>query len=158
LAHHQTIPTLQPLAASSSGSRTEPLPKPIKEEGHPTMRASLTLALVVSLLPAAARAAEKPSHALPAVAEGWSIALVAEAPQILYPTASVVAPDGTVYLGSDPMDMLGPPTEPIDRVVAFREGRITTFADDLWSVMGLEWIDGTLYVVHAPFLSAFRDT
>ena len=24
--------------------------------------------------------------------------------------------------------------------------------------MGLEWVDGTLYVVHAPFLSAFRDT
>ena len=24
--------------------------------------------------------------------------------------------------------------------------------------MGLEWSDGTLYVVHAPFLSAFRDT
>ena len=24
--------------------------------------------------------------------------------------------------------------------------------------MGLEWVDGTLYVVHAPFLSALRDT
>ena len=39
-----------------------------------------------------------------------------------------------------------------------RTARSRVFADKLWSVMGLEWIDGTLYVVHAPFLSAFRDT
>ena len=77
---------------------------------------------------------------------------------MLFPTAIVAAPDGTVYLGSDPMDMPGPPTEPIDRVLAIKDGKATVFADKLWSVMGLEWVDGTLYVVHAPFLSAFRDT
>jgi putative heme-binding domain-containing protein len=93
----------------------------------------------------------------PAVADGWSIELAAEAPQVLFPTAIVAAPDGTLYLGSDPMDMPGPPTVPIDHVVAIRGGKATTFADKLWSVMGLEWIDGTVYVVHAPFLSAFRD-
>ncbi len=54
--------------------------------------------------------------------------------------------------------MPGPPTVPVDRVIRLKEGRITVFAENLWSVMGLEWIDGTLYVVHAPFLSAFRDT
>ncbi len=36
--------------------------------------------------------------------------------------------------------------------------RSATFADKLHAVMGLEWIDGTLYVVHAPFLSALTDT
>ena len=56
------------------------------------------------------------------------------------------------------MDMPGPPTEPIDRVLAFKNGKTAVFAEKLWSVMGLEWIDDTLYVVHAPFLSAFRDT
>ncbi len=56
------------------------------------------------------------------------------------------------------MDMPGPPTAPIDSVVAIKDGKVGTFADRLWSVMGLEWADGTLYVVHAPFLSAFRDT
>jgi putative heme-binding domain-containing protein len=132
--------------------------KSIKEEGKPIMRASLALALIATVLPMETRAAEKPARALPAVADGWSIELAAEAPQILYPTAIVSAPDGTLYLGSDPMDMLGPPTTPIDRVLAIKDGRVTTFADKLWSVMGLEWIDGTLYVVHAPFLSAFRDT
>ena len=104
------------------------------------------------------RGTELPTRALPVVAEGWSITLALEAPQILFPTAIVAAPDGTVYLGSDPMDMPGPPTEPIDRVLAVKNGKVTVFADKLWSVMGLEWIDQTLYVVHAPFLSALRDT
>jgi putative heme-binding domain-containing protein len=121
------------------------------------MRASLAFALIIGNLPVETRATEKPARALPAVAAGWSVELVEEAPRILYPTAIVAAPDGALYLGSDPMDMPGPPTAPIDRVVAIRDGRITTFADKLWSVMGLEWSDGTLYVVQAPFLSAFRD-
>ena len=51
--------------------------------------------------------------------------------------------------------MPGPPTKPIDSVVAIKDGKVSVFADKLWGVMGLEWIDGTLYVVHAPFLSAF---
>src|SRR5207248_2153630 len=80
-------------------------------------------------LPVETRAAEKPARALPAVAAGWSIELVEEAPRVLYPTAIVQAADGTLYLGSDPMDMPGPPTAPIDRVVAIQGGRITTFAD-----------------------------
>ena len=79
-------------------------------------------------------------------------------PRSSFPPPIVAAPDGTVYLGSDPMDMPGPATAPIDRVLAIKEGKATVFADKLWSVMGLEWIDGSLYVVHAPFLSVFRDT
>ncbi|MFO0951572.1 MAG: HEAT repeat domain-containing protein [Isosphaeraceae bacterium] len=95
---------------------------------------------------------------LPRVAEGWRIELVAEAPRILFPTAIVAAEDGTVFLGQDPMDMPGPPTVPSDSVLAIKGGKVTVFTDKLWAVMGLEWADGTLYVVHAPFLSAFRDT
>ncbi|MGE3819581.1 MAG: HEAT repeat domain-containing protein [Isosphaeraceae bacterium] len=91
------------------------------------------------------------------VATGWKAELVVQAPEILFPTAIVVAPDGTVYLGQDPMDMPGPPTLPIDSVVAIRNGETSVFADKLWAVMGLEWVDDTLYVVHPPFLSAFRD-
>ncbi|MBX6315175.1 MAG: HEAT repeat domain-containing protein, partial [Isosphaeraceae bacterium] len=96
---------------------------------------------------------------VPKVGEGWTIELIAKAPEVLFPTAIVVAPDGTIFVGQDPMDMPGPPTEPIDSIVALHpDGRRTLFADKLWSVMGLEWIDGALYVVHAPFLSVFRDT
>jgi putative heme-binding domain-containing protein len=92
------------------------------------------------------------------LAPGWDIELLAQAPAILYPTAIVAANDGTIYLGQDPMDMPGPPTQPADSVIAIKDGRFTVFAEKLWAVMGLEWSDGTLYVVHAPYLSAFRDT
>jgi len=95
---------------------------------------------------------------LPKVAEGWKVELAAQAPDILFPTAAVAAPDGTLYIGQDPMDMPGPPTQPIDSVLAWKHGTSTVFADKLWAVMGLEWADDVLYVVHAPFLSAFRDT
>jgi len=105
-----------------------------------------------------AHGADSPARALPAVTPGWSIDLAACSPQILYPTAIVAAPDGTIYLGSDPMDMPGPPTSAIDRILTFKEGKVGVFAEALWSVMGLEWIDGALFVVHAPFLSALRDT
>jgi len=113
--------------------------------------ASFALGLGLALPPAGA------ADPLPRVAEGWKIGRVVEAPSIAYPTGVVVAPGGTIYLGQDPMDMPGPPTVPADSVVAIRDGAVATFADGLWSVMGLEWLDGTLFVVHAPFLSAFRD-
>ena len=122
---------------------------------RPRLAAFLT-SIAGSLVPALAT----PGGDVPAprVAKDWSIALVAAAPDILYPTAVVVAPDGTAYLGQDPMDMPGPPTSPIDSVVTVRAGKVAPFAEGLWSVMGLEWLDGTLFVVHAPFLSALRDT
>ena len=117
------------------------------------MRTRVVVALGLGLILPAARADDP----LPKVAEGWKVGRVVEAPAIAYPTAVVVAPGGTIYLGQDPMDMPGPPTTPIDSVVAVRDGKATVFAEKLWSVMGLEWLDGTLFVVHAPFLSAFRD-
>ena len=122
------------------------------------MRSVLAAGLIVMMGFALPSSDAAEPAALPKVAEGWKISLVAEAPQIVYPTAVVVAPDGTIYLGQDPMDMPGPPTVPADSVVAIKDGKVTVFADKLWSVMGLEWVDDTLYVVHAPFVSAFRDT
>ena len=121
----------------------------------------LPLALVALVLGnlAASRgqdAASKPKT--PKVAEGWSIALVVEAPDVLFPTAAVSAPDGTLYVGQDPMDMPGPPYKPIDSIVAIKNGKVRLFADQLWAVMGLEWIGDTLYVMHPPYLSALRDT
>jgi HEAT repeat protein/glucose/arabinose dehydrogenase len=122
------------------------------------MRARIALTLIFLGFWANATAAQETPKGLPAVAPGWSIELVAQPPDVLYPTAIVAAPDGTLYIGSDPMDMTGPPTEPIDRVLAIKDGKSTVFAEKLWCVMGLEWADGTLFVVHAPFLSALRDT
>jgi putative heme-binding domain-containing protein len=122
------------------------------------MTTPIAIVLAMASVVPSAGGADSPAVGLPEVAAAWSIELAAQAPQILFPTAIVAAPDGTVYLGSDPMDMPGPPTEPIDRVLALKDRQVTVFAEKLWSVMGLEWLDGTLYVVHAPYLSAFRDT
>ena len=120
-------------------------------------RSALGVVLLTSLLGGIAAGDERPS--LPRVADGWSIALAEAAPRIAYPTAIVVVPDGTIYLGQDPMNMPGPVNQPIDSVLAIRpDGSTRVFADKLQSVMGLEWVDGTLIVVHAPFLSSFRDT
>ena len=122
------------------------------------MRAQIALMLIILGTFSSTRADDVAAKGMPAVAPGWSIELAAQAPEVLYPTAIVAAPDGTLYIGSDPMDMPGPPTEPIDRVLSIKNGKSRLFAEKLWCVMGLEWVDGTLFVVHAPFLSALRDT
>jgi putative membrane-bound dehydrogenase-like protein len=126
-------------------------------EVEPPMRSHFLFGLLVSMLAAPGLGAEKAPG--PNVAEGWKVELVAEAPTIVFPTAIVAAPDGSIYLGQDPMDMPGPPTLPADSVVRIdKDGHVRVFAEKLWAVMGLEWVDGTLIVVHAPYLSAFRDT
>ncbi len=122
------------------------------------MRASISTALFVLGLMVSALRADEPHARLPAAAAGWKIELVSQAPDVSFPTAIVAASDGTLYVGSDPMDMPGPATEPIDRVLAIKSGKSTVFAENLWCVMGLEWADDTLFVVHAPFLSALKDT
>jgi hypothetical protein len=70
------------------------------------------------------------------LAAGRNIERVIEAPEIQFPTAIVAAPDGTVYLGQDPMDMPGPPTSPIDSVVAIKNGQVRAFAEGLWARHG----------------------
>jgi hypothetical protein len=54
------------------------------------------------------------------LAAGWRIELVAEASGIINANRIVVAPDGTVLLGQDRMDMAGPPTEPAGSLVAIK--------------------------------------
>ena len=51
-----------------------------------------------------------------------------------------------------------PPRRRRTRSWQFAHGKVSVFAEKLWAVMGLEWLDDTLFVVHAPYLSAFRDT
>ena len=114
------------------------------------------LPIILALLVASTSPAEA-AGPLPKVAEGWRIEVVAQAPEIAFPTAVVAAPDGTAYLGQDPMDMPGPANSPTDSIVTLKDGKVRTYAEKLWAVMGLEWVDGTLYVVHPPFLSALRD-
>ena len=121
------------------------------------MRARFVLPLVIAAVIPAAQAAGQPPG-LPAVADGWSIELVAQAPRSCFLPRSWPHPMGRFT--SAPTRWTCPARPPSRSIacVAIKNGQITVFADKLWSVMGLEWVDGTLYVVHAPFLSAFRDT
>ena len=100
----------------------------------------------------------EPPSALPAVAPGWKLELVAAAPQIRQPAAMVCSPDGKLFVGEDPMDMSGPVDQPIDRILCFHpDGHMTVFADHLYAVFGLRYIDGKLYVHHSPKFSVFQD-
>jgi putative membrane-bound dehydrogenase-like protein len=88
----------------------------------------------------------------------WSVEIVVAHPQIRYPSAIACAPDGRLFIAEDPIDMDGPRDQPIDRVVCRHpDGRITEFATNLHCVFGLLYLDGKLYVNHAPKLSVFED-
>ena len=124
------------------------------------MRARLLpiFALIMAVLIARSEAGEPEREPLPQPAPGWSIELAARAPRICNPTSIVVAADGTIYLGQASMEKSGPAGVRSGSVLAIKDGKSCVFADRLGTVSGLEWIDGTLYVVHPPELSAFRDT
>ena len=119
---------------------------------------SVFLALTLPGLTSAGKADEP---RLPRVAAGWSIALAQQAPAIQYPTAIVVAPDGTIYLGQDPMNMPGP-VNLADRLGhdAIRPDGSTRTSSPKSSRASWGW-SGWMerwYVVHAPYLSSLRDT
>src|SRR5205085_2376023 len=102
--------------------------------------------------------------ARPTVPPGFAIDLVSEAPDLLWPTALACLDDGTVLVGEDRMDMPGPADRPLDRVLALRcaaDGSVerrTVFADGLFAVMGLELVDGDVFVMNMPHLTRLSDT
>ncbi|HYV28679.1 MAG TPA: HEAT repeat domain-containing protein, partial [Candidatus Eisenbacteria bacterium] len=111
------------------------------------------LLLCFRSLPRSARSQPEHHHA-----PDWKLEVVVQAPRLIYPTAITVAPDGRVFVGQDPIDMTGPADQPLDSVVCVHpSGKITVFATNLHCVFGLEYLDGKLYVNHAPKLSVFTD-
>jgi len=97
--------------------------------------------------------------ALPKVPEGFRIRLVAAVPAVQYPSQVATAPDGSLFVGEDPMDQVGPASQPIDRILLFREGREpVVFADQLNAIFGMAWHRGSLYVMNMPNLTVLRDT
>jgi putative membrane-bound dehydrogenase-like protein len=87
-------------------------------------------------------------------------------PLIEYPSAICIGPrPGALFVAIDYMTGLG--TEIIRRdeirLVEDTDGdgyadRATVFAKGFNSIQGLAYHDGTLYVMHAPYLTALRDT
>ncbi|MDB6041378.1 MAG: hypothetical protein JWM99_5219 [Verrucomicrobiales bacterium] len=95
---------------------------------------------------------------LPTVPADWKVETIIAAPQIHHPSVICTAPDGRIFVGEDPMDMPGPPDQPIDRVLCIHPGgKVTVFADHLYAVFGIMYLDGKVYVHHSPKLSVFTD-
>jgi putative membrane-bound dehydrogenase-like protein len=100
------------------------------------------------------------------VPAGFKATLFACDPLVEYPSAIALGPrPGTLFVAADYMTGLGTQLVRRDevRLIEDTDGdgyadKATVFAAGLNSVQGLAYHDGTLYVMHAPFLTALRDT
>jgi putative membrane-bound dehydrogenase-like protein len=108
-------------------------------------------------------AAEEPK--LPAAPNGFTLSVFARAPDIKSPASIAAAPDGKIFVGEDEYNTQ-PKRDPglsrvklcVDTDHDGKADKFTVFADKLNSPQGMTFVGGTLYVVHAPLLTAFRDT
>ncbi len=98
------------------------------------------------------------------VPPGFKCELIYTVPDIEVPCVLACDDEGSLFVGEDPMDMTGPPTKEIDRIVKIRWDKATgrpiktVFAENLSAVFGLIWHDGALYVMHAPHYTMLKDT
>jgi putative membrane-bound dehydrogenase-like protein len=95
---------------------------------------------------------------MPRVAQGWKVDVVAQPPDLKWPSVVEAAPDGRVFVAEDPMDMPGPGNVAGDRILCiFPDGHITVFADHLYAVFGLRYLDGKLYIHQSPKFTVMND-
>jgi putative heme-binding domain-containing protein len=99
-----------------------------------------------------------------ALPEGYEISTWAEPFEIEYPAAITAAADGTVYVSCDRNGSLGKDKD-VGKVVACRDtdgdgkaDRFIDFVPKIDSPRGGHFVRDTLYLIHPPFLSSFRDT
>jgi putative membrane-bound dehydrogenase-like protein len=100
------------------------------------------------------------------VPDGFKATLFACDPLVEYPSVIARGPrPGTLFVAADYMTGLGTEIVRRDevRLIEDTDGdgyadKATVFAGGFNSVQGLAYHDGTLYVMHAPFLTALRDT
>src|SRR5262245_10204458 len=86
---------------------------------------------------------------VPVPREGWKIDLVASAPAIRHPSVVCAAPDGRLFAAEDPMDISAPANGRQGRIICFHpDGRRTIYADNLFAVFGMQYLEGKLYVLH----------
>jgi putative membrane-bound dehydrogenase-like protein len=98
------------------------------------------------------------------LAEGFKLDVFAGPPNISSVTSLAVAPDGTVYASRDDNSSIDR-RENAGSIVKIEDSdkdgkadKFTVFVDNIDSPRGSCFINDTLYVVHPPFLSSFRDT
>jgi len=99
-----------------------------------------------------------------AVPEGFEIQDFAGPPNADYPAAITVAPNGDVYVSSDQNGSLGK-KEGMGRIIRCRDtdgdGKADDFihfVPDVDSPRGGHLVGDTLFLIHPPYLSSFRDT
>jgi putative heme-binding domain-containing protein len=102
-----------------------------------------------------------PVMALP---DGYELTNWAEPFDVEYPTAITAAADGTVYVSVDKNGSLGKEKN-MGKIVSCRDtdgdGKADKFVDfvpNVDSPRGGHFVRDTLYLIHPPFLSSFRDT
>jgi glucose/arabinose dehydrogenase len=115
------------------------------------------LLLIIAALGACAGHA--PAGDLPTPPAGWKLEVVARAPAVRHPSVVCCAPDGRVFVAEDPMDIRLPSADAAaGRIVCIHpDGRVTTFAEKLHAVFGMQYLEGRLYVLHNPKFTAFVD-
>src|SRR5262245_42453679 len=104
-----------------------------------------------------------PPLTLPA---GFKATLFACDPFIEYPSVIAIGPrPGTLFVAVDYMTGLGTEIVRRDEIRLLEDtdgdgyaDKSTVFASGFNSIQGLAYHDGTVYVMHAPFLTALRDT
>ncbi|AHG93164.1 heme-binding protein (plasmid) [Gemmatirosa kalamazoonensis] len=95
--------------------------------------------------------------------DGFTLTLFAGPPVAMYPTCVAESPDGALFVGVDPNLSLSQ-LKGVGRVMRLvdddhdgRADRYTTFAE-MDSPRGVAFDGRTLYVMHPPNLTAYRDT
>jgi putative membrane-bound dehydrogenase-like protein len=100
------------------------------------------------------------------VPDGFKATLFACDPLIEYPSVIAIGPrPGTLFVAVDYMTGLGTEIVRRDEVRLIEDAdgdgyadKSTVFADGFNSIQGLAYHDGTVFVMHAPYLTAVRDT
>jgi putative membrane-bound dehydrogenase-like protein len=100
------------------------------------------------------------------VPDGFRAALFACDPLVEYPSVIALGPEaGTLFVAADYLSGLGSTITRRDEVRLLRDtdgdghaDRATVYAEGLNSVQGLAYHRGTVYAMHAPYLSAMWDT
>jgi len=102
-----------------------------------------------------------PAFAIP---DGYELSNWAEPFEVDYPTALTAAADGTVYVSVDKNGSLGK-DKTMGKIVACKDtngdgkaDKFTDFVPDVDSPRGGHFVRDTLYLIHPPFLSSFKDT
>lgn len=99
-----------------------------------------------------------------ALPESYEISTWAEPFEIEYPAAITASADGTVYVSCDRNGSLGKDKD-VGKIVACSDtdgdgkaDRFIDFVPKIDSPRGGHFVRDTLYLIHPPFLSSFRDT